>query len=115
VSPSDPAAREQLRAECRRLAEALPEPALRCLVALAGFAQAELLRVLPDAPNGRLLLTAAEAARAMAISDRHLWTLTNTGAIPAVPLGRSVRYDPRDLAAFIEAQKAGAFAAAEGT
>ena len=40
-----------------------------------------------------LLLTAAQAAKALAISTRLLWTLTNCGEIPSVRLGRCVRYD----------------------
>jgi excisionase family DNA binding protein len=39
-----------------------------------------------------LLLTPREAATALAISERTLWTLTKSGALPAVRLGRSVRY-----------------------
>jgi excisionase family DNA binding protein len=53
----------------------------------------------------RLLLTAAEAAEALAISERNLWGLTDRGEIPVVRLGRCVRYDPADLRAFIEARK----------
>jgi excisionase family DNA binding protein len=46
-----------------------------------------------------------EAAEALKISERSLWDLTKRGQIPVVRLGRSVRYDPRDLAAWIEQQK----------
>jgi excisionase family DNA binding protein len=59
-----------------------------------------------DAP-AKLLLTAREAAHALAISTRLLWTLTNCGKLPAVRLGRCVRYDPADLARFVQSAKKG--------
>ena len=55
----------------------------------------------------RLLLRPREAAAALSISERLLWTLTNTGEIPAVRINRSVRYDPQDLARWIETKKGG--------
>ena len=58
-----------------------------------------------DTPT--LLLTPQQAAEALAISARKLWAMTNTGDIPCVRLGRSVRYDPADLRAFIDRQKTG--------
>ena len=51
------------------------------------------------------LLTVREAADLLRVSDRTLWTLTNEGGIPAVKVGRSVRYDQADLAKWIAAQK----------
>jgi len=53
----------------------------------------------------RLLLRPQDAANAMAISPRLLWTFTKNGAIPCVRIGRSVRYDPQDLAHWIKQQK----------
>lgn len=50
-------------------------------------------------------MTASEAAQALAISPRKLWTMTNCGEIPCVRIGRSVRYDPADLQVWIEEQK----------
>lgn len=53
-----------------------------------------------------LLVTVEQAAAALAVSPRTLWTLTNeTGEIPCVRIGRSVRYDPVDLKAWIAAHK----------
>jgi excisionase family DNA binding protein len=49
-----------------------------------------------------LLLTAPEAARALAISERTLWGLTDRGEVPCVRIGRAVRYALADLAAYIE-------------
>jgi excisionase family DNA binding protein len=64
--------------------------------------------VLPirPAPDGAepLLLT-REAAAFLRISERKLWQLTRDGAVPCVRLGRAVRYDRRDLIAFVEAMK----------
>lgn len=54
----------------------------------------------------RLLLTAREAAKSLAISTRSLWSLTQPrGPLPCVRIGRSVRYDFRDLEKWIEGQK----------
>ena len=55
--------------------------------------------------SNALLLTVPEAAKALAISPRTLWSLTQSGAIPCVRIGRSVRYDPADLKAWIESRK----------
>ena len=54
----------------------------------------------------RLLLTAREAARAMSISERTLWSLTSPrGEIPAVRLGSAVRYALADLEAWVRTAK----------
>jgi excisionase family DNA binding protein len=52
-----------------------------------------------------LLLTMRQAAQMLAIGERTMWELTRRGAIPCVRIGRSVRYSPLDLQAWIEAQK----------
>jgi len=59
----------------------------------------------PDDDVPRLLLKAADAAKALAISERTLWTLTNTGEITPIKIGRSVRYPVDELRAFIERQR----------
>ena len=53
----------------------------------------------------QLLLRPEEAARALAISPRKLWDLTKRGEIPAVRIGRVVRYDIDGLREWILAQK----------
>ena len=53
----------------------------------------------------RLLISPREAAQALAVSPRKLWSLTNSGEIRSVKIGRLVRYDPADLAAWIESNK----------
>jgi excisionase family DNA binding protein len=55
----------------------------------------------------RLLLTPREAAATLAISERHLWGLTKAGTIPAIRLGRAVRYRREALEKFADAQENG--------
>ena len=64
------------------------------------FKQAEKAEALP------LLLTAREAAAALAISERKLWELTSGGNIKVVRIGRSVRYSRVALEEFVAAQSA---------
>lgn len=52
-----------------------------------------------------LLLKPRAAADALQICMRTLAHLTSRNEIKAVRIGKSVRYDPRDLAFFIEAHK----------
>jgi excisionase family DNA binding protein len=63
-------------------------------------------------PNKQLLIISREAAKALAISERTLWQLTKDGVIPCVRIGRSVRYSPADLQAWIDRQKAPALSVA---
>jgi excisionase family DNA binding protein len=51
------------------------------------------------------LLTVREAADVLRVSERTLWTLTHSGELRAVRVGRSVRYDQSDLASWIALQK----------
>lgn len=55
-----------------------------------------------------LLLTARDAARALAISEKTLWSLTTPrGPIPAIRVGeRSLRYSVRALEEWIARQPA---------
>jgi excisionase family DNA binding protein len=45
----------------------------------------------------KILLTVREAAQALAVSERTLWTLTNSGEVAHVRFGLSMRYDVADL------------------
>jgi excisionase family DNA binding protein len=48
------------------------------------------------------LMRVAEAARVLAVSTRHLHSLTKAGEVPIVRLGkRSVRYSRQDLVDFV--------------
>lgn len=51
------------------------------------------------------LVRSSQAAEMLAVCERKLWELGNCGEIPRVKIGRAVRYDPRDLMAWIEKQK----------
>ena len=57
-----------------------------------------------------LLLTPKEAAKSLKICERHLRSLKKGRKIPYVPIGGCVRYDVRDLLAYIDQQKIGALA-----
>ena len=52
----------------------------------------------------RLALRPREAAVALGISERKLWSLTNQGLIPHFKMGRSVRYPTRELADWMAEQ-----------
>jgi excisionase family DNA binding protein len=61
-----------------------------------------------DAIPTQMLLTPRAAAAALAVSPRTLWGLTAPrGPIPAVRLGRAVRYPTDALRAWIAAQQRG--------
>lgn len=55
----------------------------------------------------KLLVDSPTAAGMLSISERSLWGLKASGEIPTVRIGRSVRFDIRDLVAFIDRQKKG--------
>lgn len=54
------------------------------------------------------LLTVRDAARALAVSPRTIWTLTDRGLLPCIRINRSVRYSPRDVAALVDRQRVSA-------
>jgi excisionase family DNA binding protein len=55
--------------------------------------------------NGHGLLTVRQVSDLLGICERTAFELTRIGKLPAVRIGRAVRYDPVDVAAFIEACK----------
>ncbi len=55
----------------------------------------------------KLLLTPRQAAAALQLSERTLWALTKRGEVRRLKINSSVRYDVKDLEAFIEAKKKG--------
>ena len=59
----------------------------------------------PETPC--LLLSAREAAKALSISERTLYSRTEDGTLPCVRLGCRRLYDPRALAAWIDGQQEG--------
>lgn len=54
--------------------------------------------------DGRLLISAHEASKRLGISVRHLGTLTRTGVIPAIKLGKRVLYSVDHLRDWIAQQ-----------
>ncbi len=48
------------------------------------------------------LFTTQEAAEFLRVSTRHLWTITETGLIPRIKMGRCVRYKMNDLVRYID-------------
>jgi predicted DNA-binding transcriptional regulator AlpA len=64
-----------------------------------------------DPPQGKLLLTAREAAAVLSISERSLWAMTAPrGLLRPVRLGqsgRSVRYSLSELQRWIDSQQGG--------
>ena len=54
------------------------------------------------APIARLLLVPKEAAAALGISPRLLWSKTKIGEIPCMRIGKAVRYSPAALQAWID-------------
>jgi predicted DNA-binding transcriptional regulator AlpA len=54
------------------------------------------------------LLSLRDAAKLLAVSESWLWknTLPRGAGVRPVKLGRTVRYDPRDLREFIDRQRA---------
>jgi excisionase family DNA binding protein len=48
-----------------------------------------------------LLIPGREAAKLLSVCERTLYTLTRTGEIPAVRIGRAVRYSVDDLQAWV--------------
>ena len=55
----------------------------------------------------KLLVDSRTAANMLSISKRSLWARKKSGEIASVRIGRSVRFDVRDLIAFIDLQKKG--------
>jgi len=55
----------------------------------------------------QLLLTPRQAAQALQISERTLWSMKASGEIPHVLLRTSVRYPVADLQKWIDERKTG--------
>jgi len=57
-------------------------------------------------PSPLKLLTVAQAAELLSVSERTLWSITAPrGTVPAVRIGRLVRYELDDLLLYIRRQK----------
>lgn len=53
------------------------------------------------APIDPMLIRAPEAAKLLNLSERTVWTLTKERKVPFVRIGRSIRYSPEALRAWI--------------
>ena len=60
---------------------------------------------MPNIDATKILLTPREASNALAISPRKLWSLTASGEIPSVRIGRCVRYPVDRLREWTQAQE----------
>jgi excisionase family DNA binding protein len=58
-------------------------------------------------PTDRLSLRPREAARALGISERSLWTLTKANEVPHTRLGKSVLYPVDALRRWLDARANG--------
>lgn len=64
----------------------------------------------------KLLLTAREAAAALSISEKTLWSLTKAGEVPHVRIGeRSIRYSVDELKRWLSEHRIGGEPAAAST
>jgi hypothetical protein len=61
-----------------------------------------------------LLVDACEAARILSVSERTLWSLTNTGVLQCVRINRAKRYAMADLTAYVDRLRAEEAARANG-
>lgn len=57
--------------------------------------------------SNRLAMTAKEAAKHLSIGERTLWSLTNTGEIPHVRIGKRVLYPVHLLREWLEERTEG--------
>lgn len=55
----------------------------------------------PGAPPLPLLIDAKAACELLSMGKRRLWSLTSCRAIPSYKIGKSVRYSPPELAAWV--------------
>lgn len=51
------------------------------------------------------LLSADQTGRLLGVTVRTLYTLSQRGELPCIKIGRSVRYDPRDIDQYIQRNK----------
>ncbi len=65
--------------------------------------------------TAKLLLSEREAAQALGVSSRHLFTLRKRGEIPFVRMGNRVLYPVRALERWIEQQSVCSHAVSTGT
>jgi excisionase family DNA binding protein len=52
--------------------------------------------------GGNDLLTVAEVARSLGVGDRYVYRLVDERRVPFIKLGHYVRFDPAELAAWLD-------------
>lgn len=57
----------------------------------------------PTTPSPALLIAPKAACAMLCIGERQLWQLSNCRAIPSLKIGKSRRYSPAELAAWVAA------------
>jgi len=62
---------------------------------------------LQEAEGEDRILKSPEAADYMGISLRHLYAISESGALPRIKIGRSVRYSLADIRRYLESRKNG--------
>ena len=85
---------QELRSFC---VSVLADVAKEVLPTLAQASAATVCDPREKANRARELLSASQAAKLLNISERSLWSLSNSGQIPCLRIGRLVRYDPLAL------------------
>lgn len=58
-----------------------------------------------DSTITQLLVTPRDAARMLCISERTVWSLSQSGVLNVVRIGRSVRYAVADIEDYIERRR----------
>jgi excisionase family DNA binding protein len=53
------------------------------------------------------LLSPAEVAIVLGFSRSHVYTLADSGDLPSIKIGKSVRFDPKDVELFIREHRRG--------
>jgi excisionase family DNA binding protein len=61
----------------------------------------------PSESTGKLLVSLSEAARLLSLSERMVWQLKRSGALPSVRLGRALRFHVGDLNDLIASHRSG--------
>jgi predicted DNA-binding transcriptional regulator AlpA len=70
---------------------------------------------MPDTTTAPRLLTTRQTAAALSVCEKSVWSLTKSGRLPCVRLGRAVRYDVIDIDRFIATAKTRANPALAGS
>lgn len=59
----------------------------------------------PQAGTAPQLLRAEEVAKRLGLSRQHVYVMAANGELPSIKLRGAVRFDPKDVEAYIEAHR----------